>query len=381
MNSRQRVLAALNFETPDRTPVVIGASNATGMRQKTYAQLQARLGLEGEIEYLYDWPELGSVRMSEAMLQALHSDVRSVWDRFPAHIYARNQARPPHAPFIDDWGIGQVEIEPGVWTQGIHPLAGAQTLADLEAYAWPDMQDPSRLAHLQTDVQRWSQAGGNASEYALMGAPWLMFPFERAMALLGMENLMVHMATNPEFVQALLARITALCKQHMGNFLREAGDALDMIKIGDDLGAQQRPLISPVMYRRLLKPFHADFIAFIKERTQAKVFFHSDGDVFDLVEDFIEIGVDILNPVQTSAGKMGQLEALKRRYGKHLVFCGAIDTQTILSHGTPEAVRAEVQRVSAILGQGGGYLLSAVHTITDNVPVENVLAMVAAAQA
>ncbi len=377
MNPRQRVLAALNFETPDRAPVVIGASNATGMRLKPYAQLQRLLGLNDGVEYLYDWPELGAVRMSEPVLQALHSDVRGAWDRFPAHIYARNQERPAHAPFIDDWGIGQVEIEPGVWTQGIHPLAEAQTLDDLEAYPWPDMQDPSRLAHLRAHVQGLARPG----EYAILGAPWLMFPFERAMALMGMENLLLRMVTDPEFVQALLARITALCKEHMGNFLREAGDALDMIKIGDDLGGQQRPLISPAMYRRLLKPFHADFIAFIKERTRAKVFFHSDGDVFDLVEDFIEIGVDILNPIQTSAGKMGQLVELKQRYGKNLVFCGGIDTQTILSHGTPQAVRAEVQRVSAILGKGGGYLLSAVHTITDNVPAENVLALVEAFQA
>jgi uroporphyrinogen decarboxylase len=239
------------------------------------------------------------------------------------------------------------------------------------------MQDPSRLAHLRAHVQGLARPG----EYAILGAPWLMFPFERAMALMGMENLLLRMVTDPEFVQALLARITALCKEHMGNFLREAGDAMDMIKIGDDLGGQQRPLISPAMYRRLLKPFHADFIAFIKERTRAKVFFHSDGDVFDLVEDFIEIGVDILNPIQTSAGKMGQLVELKQRYGKNLVFCGGIDTQTILSHGTPQAVRAEVQRVSAILGKGGGYLLSAVHTITDNVPAENVLALVEASQA
>ncbi len=372
MNSRERVQAALNFETPDQVPVVIGASNATSMRLKPYQQLKRLLGLKDRVEYLYDWPELGTVRMGEPVLHAVHSDVRGVWDRFPRHIYARNQARPAHAPFIDDWGIGQVEIESGVWTQGIHPLAGAETFADLEAYPWPDMQDPSRLEHLRDQAQSLSASG----EYAILGAPWLLFPFERAIALLGMEKLFVQMATNPEFVHALLERITALCKQHMGNFLREAGEALDIIKIGDDLGSQQRLLISPTMYRRLLKPFHADFIAFIKQRTRAKVFFHSDGDVFDLVEDFIEIGVDILNPIQTSAGKMGRLAELKQRFGKNLVFCGAIDTQSILSQRSPEAVRAEVERVTGLLGGGGGYLLSAVHTITDNVPAENVLAMV-----
>jgi len=139
-------------------------------------------------------------------------------------------------------------------------------------------------------------------------------------------------------------------------------------------------MISPKMYRKILKPIHAELISFIKERTKAKVFFHTDGDVFNLIEDFIEIGVDILNPIQTSAGKMSDLEGLKERYGERLVLCGAIDTQNILPNGTPEEVRQEVRRVINILGQGGGYMVASVHTIMQEVPPENVLAMVDAVQ-
>ena len=166
----------------------------------------------------------------------------------------------------------------------------------------------------------------------------------------------------------------------MGHFLNELGDYVDIIKIGDDLGMQTGLLISPRMYRQVLKPIHADYIAFIKERTKAKVFFHTDGDVSDLVEDFIEIGVDILNPIQTSAGKMADLETLKKSYGGRICFCGAIDTYRILPYGTPEQVRQEVRRVIKILGPGGGYLLAAVHTILDEVPAENILAMVDAVE-
>ena len=139
-------------------------------------------------------------------------------------------------------------------------------------------------------------------------------------------------------------------------------------------------MISPKMYRRMLKPLHADLISYIKERTDAKVFFHTDGDVFDLIEDFIEIGVDVLNPIQTSAGKMADLEGLKQRYGSRLVFCGALDTQHILPHGSPEDVRTEVRRVISILGQGGGYMLASVHTVMNEVPPENILAMVDAVE-
>jgi len=159
----------------------------------------------------------------------------------------------------------------------------------------------------------------------------------------------------------------------MGHFLDELGQNADMIKIGDDLGTQESLLISPGMYRRILKPIHADYISFIKERTQAKVFFHTDGDVFDLIDDFVEIGVDILNPIQTSAGRMADLAALKKRYGKYLCFCGAIDTQHILPHGSPADVRVEVKRVIELLAPGGGYMIAAVHTIMDEVPPETSL--------
>jgi uroporphyrinogen decarboxylase len=166
----------------------------------------------------------------------------------------------------------------------------------------------------------------------------------------------------------------------MGHFLDECGDLINIIKIGDDLGTQENLMISPRMYRRMLKPLHAEMIAMIKQKTQAKVFFHTDGDVFDLIEDFIEIGVDVLNPVQTSAGKMANLEELKNRYDKRIIFCGAIDTQKILPYSTPDEVKQEVKRVINILGKGGGYMLATVHTVMNEVPAENVLAMVDAVE-
>jgi uroporphyrinogen decarboxylase len=139
-------------------------------------------------------------------------------------------------------------------------------------------------------------------------------------------------------------------------------------------------MISPKMYRDILKPIHADFISFIKARTRAKVLFHSDGDVAPLIDDFVEIGIDILNPIQTSAGTMSDLSALKKRHGKNIVFCGGIDSHRILPFGTPAQVRDEVKRVIDILGPGGGFMIGAVHTVMNDVPPENVLAMVDAVE-
>ena len=139
-------------------------------------------------------------------------------------------------------------------------------------------------------------------------------------------------------------------------------------------------MISPQMYRDILKPVHEDFIGFIKSRTNARVLFHSCGDVAPLVEDFIEIGVDILNPIQTSTGSISDLPSLKKRFGKNLVFCGGIDTHRILPFGSVGDVRQEVKRVMQILGPGGGCMIGAVHTVMNDVPPENVLAMVDAVE-
>lgn len=377
MTSRERVLAVLNHEQPDRVPIVIGASNATGIKMKPFQAFKKLVGIEAEDRYVYDWPELGTALPDEESMRRLRSDVRPVLDRFPKAVEERLHNRPPHTPFIDDWGSGQKEIEPGVWYPGIHPLAEAATPEDLENYPnWPDMDDPYRVAHVAEQAAQLAAE----NQYAIMATPWLLFPFERAIGMQGMDKFLYNMAAEPEFAEALLAKNLELCKTLMGHFLEALGDNVDMIKIGDDLGTQESLMISPRMYRRMLKPVHAELIRFIKENTQAKVFFHTDGDVFDLIDDFVEIGVDILNPIQTSAGKMANLEALKSRYGKNLVLCGAIDTQRVLPFGTPEAVRQEVRRVINTLGTGGGYMVASVHTIMNEVPAENIAAMVDAVE-
>jgi uroporphyrinogen decarboxylase len=377
MTSRERVRTVLGGGVPDRVPVILGVSNATGIKMGVYRQMKELAGIDEPDRYIYDWPELGTALPGEAGLTRLHSDVRGVHDRFPAWVYERNQSREPHSPYIDSWGSGAKEIRPGEWYPGVHPLADATTVEEIETYeGWPDMDDPTRYSHIREEAAQLAAAG----EYAIMATPWLLFPFERAFAMQGMDTFLLNMAMYPEFAVALLRKHLELCKTLMGHVLEELGDNVDIIKIGDDLGSQEGLLMSPAMYREMLAPIHAEFVRFIRERTSAKVFFHTDGDVFDLIPDFIEMGVDILNPIQTSAGRMSDLERLKSEYGGAITFCGAIDTHHILPHGTPEEVRAEVRRVIDILGKGGGYMLASVHTIMNDVPPENVLAMVDAVE-
>jgi uroporphyrinogen decarboxylase len=377
MTSRERVLAVLDHQIPDRVPIILGVSNATGIKMKTYQRIKALEGIQAPDEFLYQWPELGTAKIDEQTMQRLRSDVRGVRDIHPAQTLQRNQQRDPHSPFIDSWGSGQTEISPGEWFPGIHPLKEASSIRDLEEYpGWPDMSDPTRIAH----VKQAAADLAAENKYAIMATPWLLFPLERAFAMQGMDTFLLNLAINPDFARALLHKTAELCKELMGPFLEELGENVDIIKIGDDLGTQDSLLMSPNMYREILKPIHEDYIGFIKERTKAKLFFHTDGDVVPLIPDFIEMGVDILNPIQTSAGKMADLDGLKERFGENIIFCGGIDTHRVLPSGTPEQVRQEVKRVMELLGDGGGYLVASVHTIMNDVPAENVLAMVDAVE-
>lgn len=377
LTSRERVLTAIHHEQPDRVPLVIGVSNATGIKMRPYKGIKDIIGVQAPDNYIYDWPELGTAEIDEETMCRLHCDVRGVLDLEPEKIRKRNCERDPHSDYIDSWGSGQTEISPGDWFPSVHPLPEARTAEDLDAYqGWPDMDDPTRIAHVRDNARRLAEE----NQFAILATPWLLFPFERAYAMQGMDTFLLNMARDPDFARALLEKIAVYCKQLMGRFLEELGDNVDIIKIGDDLGTQESLMISPKMYREILKPVHADFISFIKARTKAKIFFHSDGDVAPLIEDFIEMGVDILNPIQTSAGSMSDLPSLKKRFGSNIVFCGGIDTHRVLPFGTTEEVRQEVRRVIQILGPGGGCMIGAVHTVMNDVPPENVLAMVDAVE-
>jgi len=377
MTPRERVLATINHEQPDRVPLVIGVSNATGIKMAPYQGIKKLAGIQAPDRFMYEWPELGTAQIDEQTMLRLHSDVRGVLDLEPAKTRQRNRAREPHSDCIDSWGSGQTETVPGDWYPGIHPIPEARTAKDLECYTgWPDMSDPSRIAHVKAQARLLAEQ----NQFAILATPWLLFPFERAHAMQGMEAFLMNMATDPHFARALLEKIADYCKQLMGPFLEQLGDNVDIIKIGDDLGTQESLMISPKMYRSILKPVHADFIQFIKARTNAKIMFHSDGDVAPLIPDFIEMGIDILNPIQTSAGKMSDLHALKKHYGKNMVFCGGIDSHRILPYGSVEDVRQEVRRVIQALGHGGGCMIGAVHTVMNDVPPENVLAMVDAVE-
>ncbi|MGD8749787.1 MAG: uroporphyrinogen decarboxylase family protein [Anaerolineales bacterium] len=182
-------------------------------------------------------------------------------------------------------------------------------------------------------------------------------------------------ALNEKLLTALMTKVMELKMAYWEKALAEVGDNVDVIGEADDFAGQLRLLISPSMYRRIAKPLHKKLFDFIHARTKAKIFFHSCGAIRPVIPDLVEIGVDILNPIQVSAAGMDTAE-LKREFGKDIVFWGGgVDTQRVLGDGTSQEVRADVRRRIEDLAPGGGFVFATVHNIQGNVPPENIMAM------
>ena len=365
LTSRERVLCALNHEEPDRVPIFFGTSGATTMLAPGYEQLRSYLGL-GSREPISLSRALQYARIDEEVLVRMGSDGRPLVPR-PAPSTLRREIS--ENTFVDEWGTTW-QMKPGVlYYQVVRAPLQSVSIDDIASYPWPELDHPDRFVGLAEEARTLRDAG-----YAVVGVSGVSL-FELVGLLRGWDIWLIDLITNPDFAHALLRKLTDLMLAGVRTFLAEVGQYVDVLVMADDLGIQHAPMISPQMYRSMIKSYHAELIAAIKAQTKASVFFHSDGNIYPLIGDLIEVGVDLLNPVQVSAKEMGDTARLKREFGDHLAFCGAIDTQWVLPFGTPHDVRREVRRRIKDLGPGGGYICASVHCIQPDVPPENVCAM------
>ncbi len=204
-------------------------------------------------------------------------------------------------------------------------------------------------------------------------------PVHLSQYLRGYENWLVDMVTDRRFFDALLDRCLQWWLELAGPVLDAAGSAVDVVMFGDDVAFHDRPMVDLKRHREIFKPRHRQMVDLIKRKTGAKVLYHCCGAVRKLVPDFIDMGIDALNPVQVSSAGMDTAE-LKAEYGRDVCFWGGIDTQHVMPHGAPGDVYSEVERRIRDLAPGGGYVLAAVHNLQDDVPPENILAMADAAR-
>jgi uroporphyrinogen decarboxylase len=276
----------------------------------------------------------------------------------------------PVDEFVDEWGTRWTKRPDTEYYEVFDPPLRHATIEDLDRYPWPDLAHPSRFAGLAAEARRLH----DETPYAIVGMSGVA-PWEMAYVMRGLDAILADLIADPELVQSLLEKISVCMLNGVQRFLQECGQYIDVLITGDDLGMQFAPMMSPRLYRKLIKPHHERLLGAIKRMTKAKIFFHSDGNIYPLIGDLIDVGVDLLNPVQVSAGDMADTAQLKREFGAHLAFCGGIDTQWALPFGRPEDVRREVRRRMQDLGPGGGYIVASVHCIQPDVSPQNVIAM------
>jgi len=244
------------------------------------------------------------------------------------------------------------------------------TMQALETYAWPQPDPPEYNIRLREQAKHLYEN----SDYALVGSAVIGGGiFEQPARTMGLENFLMALINEPEFADRMMDHITEIYIESCNNYLEQVGEYLQVFTYWDDLCGQHGWLIAPDVYRRKIKPKQRRLVEAIKSKTDAKIYYHSCGAVFDLIPDLIELGFDILNPVQVSARGMDTMR-LKQAYGKDITFWGGIDTQHVMPFGKPEEVAEEVKRRIDDLAPGGGFVFANVHNIQAFVPPENIVA-------
>ena len=369
MSHRDRVRSALNHEETDRVPIDFGGGPATQIHPTAYSNLLAYLSLPEENQAVSHRGEGQVVAPSEKMLEYFDIDVRGFYTSEPDS----TQGRPIDASsYIDEWGVTWEKsdvLHPYINVLGPLQHIAEPVVADIDSISWPVAQDPGRIRGLRASIS----AVRNQTDYAIV----LNLPnsnFALAQRVRGFVETLEDLLLNEAFAEALQERITDVICGIATLALTEVGDLIDGVSFGDDMGVQNQSYMSGDLYRKMVKPHHARFVETLHRLTDAKVITHSDGSIRELIPDFIDVGIDVINPVQVSATGMepGQLN---RDFGMDLGFWGGIDTQHVLPFGTAEDVAAAVKGRRSDLGKNGGYVQASVHNLQQEVPPENIVAM------
>jgi uroporphyrinogen decarboxylase len=370
--SRDRVRAALAHREPDRIPFDLGGTRVTGIHVRAYERLRPALGLEPREPRVADLTQQ-LAEVEPDVMDAMGCDVRLVSPRGSSGYRREIREDGEYRSFVDEWGVGRRMplANPLYYDSFAPPLGGDVGLAEVEAFAWPDVADPARYAGMGDEACRYALDEGRAVGIGSICGGLT----EGLFKLRGFEDGYMDLAGDPVLARRIMERILEVKIGYWERALPLVGAFADVIVEADDLGGQDRTLFAPRTYRELVKPLHRELFAWLHAHTDAKVFLHTCGAVRELIPDLIEIGVDILNPVQVSAVGMDSAE-LKRDFGRDMVFWGGgVDTQRVLGQGTPDEVRAEVLRRVGDLAAGGGFVFAAVHNVQPNVPAPNIVAM------
>ncbi len=396
MNRRERVLHAINHQEPDRVPVDLGGLDVSGISAIAYKRLRSYMGLkEGNIRIVCVTQQLADVE--EDVLQAVRADIHSAY--IEAHYKPGKMSDGSLCEIPEAWNpvtqsdgsevvrdsdgnITYLRPSAGHFFEPVYyPLKDCETLADLDR-----RQDdifniglnfnlPKDLNQALEEAREFAKNIREKTDYPLVGSNFAGNIFAGAQGLRGWEVFLLDLIERPVFAEAIMDRIADVYCERFDRYWAALGQYLDVVQVSDDLGTQDAPIISPEMYRKMIKPYHQKLYSHIKKTSGVPIVMHTDGSVYRLIPDLIEAGVDFLNPVQASAVDM-DTKRLTKEFGDVLGFWGGgCDTQRILPHGTRQEIRDEVKRRIDDLAPGGGFIFSQVHNILPDVPPENIMAM------
>jgi uroporphyrinogen decarboxylase len=371
VNCRERALCALNHREPDRVPLDLGGRQTT-LHAYAHQALMRHLGLVGPEPPLRSYHTY-LVDPDPQLIARFERVSLSFFPKPPSDYVFRID--PATNSYVDEWGTTFHMPAGGFYYDMVaSPLTEAETEADLRKYRWPNPTDPARLAGIPEQVR----AAHRASEKVLMMCGAMPGLWEHAWYMFGMEQSFVNLAGNVPLIEAFSDRVLEWQIAYWNMVLPQVGAYIDVVQLNEDLGSQHGPMMAPATFRKIYAPRLGALIATIKRQTKARVYLHSCGGIYPLIPDLIEIGVDILNPVQVNAVDMDSAR-LKKEFGKDLTFWGGGCDPVVMGTGTVQQVVDDVKRRIHDLAPGGGFVFGSVHNIQANVPPENIVAMFDAA--
>ncbi len=407
MTSRDRILAAVQHRESDRLPIDCGAMRSTGIQAIAYHRLKRHLGVHTGQTRVFDiiqqLAEPEEFYLDQFGIDAINAGREfpvewTPWvlpDGAPCEVQADFTFRREDGDWLASGSDPRAQARmiggSTYFSQDYWPLAcddWQEQLAKqpelIGATCWGKLAEPIHAGGLRDEnlgrIAAHVQQLRAKSERAIMIAFGANL-YESASCLRRMDNFLMDLSTEAAAAEALLDKLVESHMAGLDRLLPAVGDNVDLIQLGDDLGTQKGPFFSVEMFRRFFKPRYRKIIEHIRRLSpHIIVFLHSCGSIYDYIPDLIEVGFQVLNPVQIGARNM-EPERLKREFGRDVTFWGGgCDTQHVLSRGTPAEVRDHVRRNIDILAPGGGFVFNQVHNILAEVPPENIIAMYEAAR-
>jgi uroporphyrinogen decarboxylase len=358
MKSRERMQIALNFKEPDRVPID-NNGNVSGMHEVAYRNLLDYLGIEDEIR-IYD-PVQRLALVKKEIRDMLGVDTWYIWPNAPeSYVYREND----DGTFSDEFGTIYKKV--GYYYECFRPPLKGKTLEDIKAYKFPDPQDESRFIGLRDQTKELF----NNTDYSIWSGP-VNNLFYFAWCLRGMEDFMMDLYSDKSLAIYLMDKIVDWNIGFFDKYYNEIGQFIDVFWMGDDWGVQNGPIMSPVYFRDEVVPRFKKMISFIKTKTKAKCCYHTCGSTYWCMEDLIEMGVDIVQPLQVTA-EGNDTEIVKKEFGKKLVVHGGTNNQGVFHKDIHTLTIDTLKRIKD-LAPGGGYIFSSGHNIQANMPPENIL--------